>query len=200
MIELEVKAVVPDLDAARRRLERSRARLTFAGRLEDRRYDRPDGSLAERDHVLRIRVYRDAQGGVRSASVDWKGPSALNAGYKQREELSSEIAGEPESFAQILEQLGFVVTMQIDRDVWQYDLEGAVVRFERYPRMDDLVEVEGSPAAIERAILALTLPRDSFTGERLPEFVRRFEARTGQRAALSEVELSGAVRYDVSNA
>ena len=200
MIELELKAVVPDLAVVRRRVEEAGARLTFAGRLEDRRYDRRDGSLAKRDHVLRIRIYRDDDGAARAASVDWKGASSLNGQYKQREELSSDIAGDPESFAQILEELGFIVTMQIDRDIWQYDLQSAVVRFERYPRMDDLVEVEGSPQGIERAILALGLPRDSFTAERLPEFVRRFEARTGQRAALSDGALSGAVRYDVSNA
>ena len=44
MIELELKAVVPDLDAARRRIEVAGARQMFMGRLEDRRYDRPDGS------------------------------------------------------------------------------------------------------------------------------------------------------------
>jgi hypothetical protein len=90
--------------------------------------------------------------------------------------------------------------MQIDRAIWQYDLQGATVRFERYPRMDDLVEVEGDPATIERAISILGLPRDSFTTERLPDFARRFEARTGQSAALSDGELAGGVRYDVSNA
>jgi adenylate cyclase class IV len=200
MIELELKAVVPDLVDARRRAEQGGGRLTFTGRLEDRRYDRRDGSLAERDHVLRLRVYRDASGAVSSASVDWKGPSSINEGYKQREELTSEITGNCEDLARILERLGFVVTMQIDRDIWQYDLAGAAVRFERYPRMDDLVEVEGAPAAIERAILVLAIPRESFTSERLPDFVRRFEARTGRDAALSDAELTGAVRYDVSNA
>lgn len=200
MIELELKAVVSDLVAARRRVEQGGGRLTFAGRLEDRRYDRRDLSLAEGDHVLRIRVYRDASGTMSSASVDFKGPSSVADGYKQREEISSEIAGGPENFARILEQLGYIVTMQIDREIWQYDLSGAAIRFERYPRMDDLVEVEGAPATIEKAIRVLALPRESFTGERLPDFVRRFEARTGRDAALSDAEFAGAVRYDVSNA
>jgi len=200
MIELELKAIVPDLVDARRRVEQGGGRLIFAGRLEDRRYDRRDMSLAERDHVLRVRVYRDASGDVSSASVDWKGPSSINEGYKQREELTSQITGSVADFARILERLGFIVTMQIDREIWQYDIGGAVVRFERYPRMDDLVEVEGHPAAIEKAIGVLALPRDSFTGDRLPDFVKRFEARTGRDAALSDAELAGAVRYDVSNA
>lgn len=200
MIETELKAVVRDLEAIRQRVERSGGRLTFAGRLEDRRYDRPDLSLAALDHVLRLRAYRDASRGVLRASIDWKGPSSVDGTYKQREEINTDIHDEPGSLGQILERLGFVVTMQIDRDIWQYDLHGAIVRFERYPRMDDLVEIEGAPAAIERAIATLGLPRAECTTERLPDFVRRFEARTGQQAALSDAELAGGVRYDVSNA
>lgn len=200
MIETELKALVPELATARRRVESAGGRMTFAGRLEDRRYDRPDLSLAALDHVLRLRVYRDASGTVSRASLDWKGPSSTSGTYKQREELNSDVAGDPDQLGQILDRLGFVVTMQIDRAIWQYELEGAIVRFERYPRMDDLVEVEGTPDAIERAITALGLERNSFTAERLPDFVRRFEARTGRAAALSDAELAGAVRYDVSNA
>ena len=200
MIETELKAVVSDLAATRGRVESSGGRSSFAGRLEDRRYDRPDLSLAALDHVLRLRVYRDTKRVLLRASVDWKGPSSSAGAYKQREEINSEISGDPESLRQILHRLGFVVTMQIDRDIWQYDLHGAIVRFERYPRMDDLVEIEGSPSAIEQAIAALGLPRESCTAERLPDFVRRYETRTGQTAALSDAELAGGVRYDVSNA
>jgi adenylate cyclase class IV len=200
MIETELKALVPELATARQRVEAAGGRMTFAGRLEDRRYDRSDLDLAALDHVLRLRVYRNATGTVTRASLDWKGPSSTSGAYKQREELNSDLAGEPHHLAQILERLGFMVTMQIDREIWQYELDGAIVRFERYPRMDDLVEVEGTPEAIERAITALALERDSFTAERLPDFVRRFEARTGRTAALSDAELAGGVRYDVSNA
>jgi adenylate cyclase class IV len=200
MIELELKAVAPDLTSARRAVETAGARLTFAGRLEDTRYDRGDQELLALDIVLRLRVYRDASGGVASASVDWKGPTRLDAGYKRREEINGDVGSDPDGIAAILDRLGFVVTMRIDRDIWQYELRGAVVRFERYPRMDDLVEVEGAPAAIEEAIRVLALPRASFTPERLPDFVRRFEARTGKVAALSDAELAGAVRYNASNA
>ena len=200
MIETELKALVPELAAARRRVESAGGHMTFSGRLEDRRYDRSELSLATLDHVLRLRVYRHPSGKLSRASLDWKGPSSTSGTYKVREELSSDIAGEPQQLAQILDRLGFTVTMQIDREIWQYDLDGAVVRFERYPRMDDLVEVEGTPESIERAITALGLERNSFTAERLPDFVRRFEARTGRAAALSDAELAGAVRYDVSNA
>jgi adenylate cyclase class 2 len=199
MIELELKAVVPDLTSARHRVEAQGARLDFAGRLEDVRYDYADRSLTLEDIVLRLRTYRGSSGTLSGASLDWKGPSSLNDRYKQREEINIEV-GDPGMLATVLGRLGFVVTMRIDRDIWQYELHRAVVRFERYPRMDDLVEVEGAPVAIEAAISALGLPRDAFTPERLPDFARRFEARTGQLAALSDAELAGTVRYDVENA
>jgi len=199
MIEIELKAVVADLHGARRQAEQLGAKLTFAGRLEDRRYDRPDLSLAAIDHVLRVRVYRHGSALV-SASIDWKGPSSMMGSYKEREEITTEIRSDPMQLGNILERLGFIVTMQIDREIWQYELHDAVVRFERYPRMDDLVEVEGTPRTIEEAIAALGLPRDSFTTERLPAFVQRYQSRTGSSAALSDAELRGGVRYDVSNA
>jgi hypothetical protein len=82
--------------------------------------------------------------------------------------------------------LGFVVTMEVDRQIAQYELGEAVVRFEEYPEMDPLVEVEGTPEAIESAIALIGLPRTGFTSERLTDFVARYEARTGRRCRLSE--------------
>jgi len=199
MIEVELKSVVDDVDRCRERLEAAGAVLSFAGRLEDRRYDASDGSLALRDHVLRTRAYRGAHGDSVRAELGWKGPTQYVAGYKQREEIGVNV-DEPLALAQILDRIGLVVTMAIDREIWQYELGGAIVRFERYPRMDDLVEVEGDPDAIERAITVLALPRGGFTSERLPEFVRRFEERTGERAALSDGALAGRVTYDTNNA
>jgi adenylate cyclase class IV len=123
--------------------------------------------------------------------VDWKGATAHTDGYKVREELAVAI-DDADTLAAMLAKLGYSVIEAIDRQVWEYDLDGATIRFERYPRMDPLVEVEGVPAAIERAVAATGLPRDGFTADRLSDFVRRFEARTGSRAALSDAPLLGA--------
>ena len=116
--------------------------------------------------------------------MDWKGETHYEDGFKVREEVSTS-AGDPDALAEILGRLGYVVTVEIDRQIAQYELYGAVVRFEEYPDMDPLVEVEGPPAAIEQAIEAIALPRNGFTAERLLEFIARFEARTGRRAVLS---------------
>lgn len=197
MIEVELKSVVDDLDGCRARLERAGATLTFQGLLEDRRYDTDDRALAARDHVLRTRTYRvDA---VERTELGWKGPTSYDGGFKQREEIGCGVQDAREA-AQLLEKLGFRITMAIDREIWQYELHGATVRFERYPRMDDLVEVEGAPEAIERAIGALALSREGFTSDRLPAFVRRYEARTGSRAAISHGALNGPTDFDPDDA
>jgi predicted adenylyl cyclase CyaB len=197
MLEVELKSVVDDVERRRANVERAGAVVTYEGRLEDRRWDTPDRALFAKDHVLRVRTYRNAVG-VR-ASLDWKGPTRREGGYKLRDELETKI-GDPETLGEILVALGYEVSIAIDREIVQYDLEGTMIRFERYPRMDDLVEVEGEPAEIERAIAILGLPRDGFTTDRLPDFVKRYEDRTGSRAAVSDAELAGDSTFDVSNA
>jgi len=197
MREVELKSVAENPDAVVASLVAAGARRMLAGRLSDRRYDTRERALLARDHVLRLRVYGDA-GGTR-ASLDWKGPTTYADGYKVREEVSTGVA-DADAMARILEGLGYDVIREIDRDITQYACGNATVRLEHYPRMDVLVEVEGAPEAIESAIGVAGLPRAGFTAERLPDFVRRFESRTGLRAALCERELLGDYRYNLSDA
>lgn len=193
MREIELKAVAPDADALIARLLAAGAEQSFAGRLADRRYDTADGALFGGDLVLRLRVYTGVQEDAR-ATLDWKGPTRHENGYKVREELSSGVS-DPGALGAMLERLGFVVIGEIDRQIAQFACRGAIVRVERYPRMDALVEVEGSPSAIEDAIAATGVSRAAFTAERLPDFVRRYELRTGERAAVSDRELAGDYRF-----
>ena len=197
MLEVELKSVVDDVAHRRALVEAAGAVLVFEGRLEDRRFDSNSRALTQIDQVLRVRVYRDAHS-VR-AELDWKGATRRQDGYKLREELEVRFT-DPEALITILEKLGYEVTIAIDREIAQYDFNGAMIRFEHYPRMDDLVEVEGTPPQIEAAIVATGLPRDGFTSERLPDFALRFRERTGTPAALSWQVLAGHEAYDESNA
>lgn len=197
--EWELKAVAPDWQALYDRLISSGAELAFEGRLEDRRFDTMTGDLVARDHVLRLRAYRDRAGNVIRASLDWKGATERRAGYKVREERSTPVA-DPDAASAILERLGYRVSLAIDRTIAQFSLGGAAVRLERYPRMDDLVEVEGTADAIEAAVRATGIARESFSSDGLPEFVARFEERTGTRAALSDAEAHGGPVQDRAHA
>jgi predicted adenylyl cyclase CyaB len=188
MFEVELKAVVGDIDAMQKRVESAGGELTFDGRLSDKRYDLPSRQLAQRDEVLRVRRYESRESV--QIQVDWKGPTDAAGEYKVREEIST-IVQDFKGLTSILEKLGYEVTREIDRQIVQYRLEGATVRFETYPRMDVLLEVEGEPPVIEQAIAALGMLRGEFTTERLAAFVDRFEQRTGVRAAISDRELAG---------
>lgn len=197
MLEVEVKAVVDDIVARKERIVAAGATEIFSGWMRDLRYDTPERALAVVDHVLRVRVFLGAAD--ETAHLDWKGPTRIESGLKVREEFTtgvSDLAG----LKATLEALGYVVTREIEREVSVYRLGDAVVRFERYPRMDDLVEVEGTPAAIESGIVKLGMDRGAFTADRLPDFARRYEARTGERAALCACELGGDYRYDLEQA
>lgn len=188
MREVELKSVCDDLAGTRQRLEAAGAQLTFEGRLSDRRYDVESLEITERDEVLRVRRYEAS--GSSTTYLDWKGPTETQDVYKVREEIST-LVEDSESLEQILARLGFVVAMEIDREIAQYTLGGATIRFETYPRMDVLVEVEGEPAAIEQAIEASGMARGLFNSDRLPSFIARFEQRTGVRAAVCHRELGG---------
>jgi adenylate cyclase class IV len=188
--ELELKTVVAEPASLRARLLAAGAQLTFRGVMEDRRYDR-DGALLARDEVLRIRRFIDADG-PSEAELTWKGHTRRSVdGYKLREELNCRIAAGANAVGPIVEALGYRVSQAIDRYVELYQLAGAVLRVEWYPRMDVLLEVEGSPAAIEAAVAATGLPRDGFTAEMLTDFVQRYDARGGKRAALAVADLAG---------
>jgi adenylate cyclase class IV len=191
-LEREVKAVVDDPPALGRRLQARGATLAFRGRMSDRRFDRPDGTMTARDEVLRVRTYRAAPGSdSRPAELAWKGPTRRTEGYKEREEHQV-VLEDPAALATILERLGFTVCDSIDRGIEVYDLPGTTVRLEWYPRMDVLVEVEGEPDAIERAVQATGLARDAFTGDRLLDFAERYRRRTGTAPILALAALGSA--------
>ena len=189
MREVELKAVVDDLPLRRKMIEDAGAVLSYEGKISDTRYDFSSGDLSQRDEVLRTRRYYDPGGSTRTV-LDWKGPTETRDVYKIREEITTQI-DDFDSLVQIFEKLGLFLAWEIDREIAQYRLGSAIVRFENFPRMDVLVEVEGDPVAIEAAIDALGLPRGTFTSASLPDFVEKFEQRTGVRAAISRRELEG---------
>ena len=187
MREVELKAVVDDLAERKNKIEAAGATLSFEGKISDRRYDFATRELTGRDEVLRTRCYQNSAS--TTTYLDWKGPTEMRDGYKMREEITASVE-DSHSLEKILEKLGLELTWEIEREISQYQLAGAVIRFETYPRMDVLVEVEGEPDAIEAAIDAIGLPRGMFTSDRLPDFVSAFEQRTGVRAAVSDRELN----------
>jgi Adenylate cyclase, class 2 (thermophilic) len=192
MREVELKSIVDDAASRRANVEQAGGILTFEGKLVDVRYDNRGDDLLRRDHVLRVRTYTSA--GKIEGYLDWKGETRYEDGYKIREEISTRVE-DSTVLTSILVNLGFKPIREIEREIAQYSLGAATVRFEHYPLMDDLVEVEGDPESIEKAIASIGLPREGFSSERLTDFVIRFENRTGSRAALTARERAGQYLY-----
>ena len=184
--ELEVKARVDAPAALVRALDAAGARLVFRGTMSDRRYDQ-NGMLEARDEIVRLRIYQPSDGAAGWGVLGWKGPVGPRDTYRHRPEAETRVT-DAEVAAELLERLGLAVSLRIDRDIEQYTLGEAVLRIERYPGMDTLIEVEGPPAAIERAIAATGLPRTAFLPESLPHFVADYERRTGRRARLAATD------------
>ncbi len=187
--ELELKAVVHDPAALRTALSAAGATLAFRGMMRDRRLDRA-GTLMALDQRLRLRTY-EPENAPSHSEFGWKGPSRVNeAGYKQSEELECGAEDGAAALA-IFRALGYEVVHAIDRfiEIWQHGQ--ATARLEWYPRMDVLLEIEGSPGGMERLITQLGLDRAACLPDSLAEFAARFAARTRHRAVWAEADLAG---------
>ena len=178
--EIELKARVEDPDALRRSLLAAGAQLVYRGAMLDRRFDRK-GRLEARDEVVRLRVFRPADGSPAWGVLGWKGPAGTRDGYRHREEWESRV-DDPKATLVVLRRLGYKIVRRVDRAVEQYRFGSATLRLEWYPAMDVLIEVEGEPEAIERAVAITGLPRDAFLPESLPYFTAAYEKRMGRPA------------------
>jgi len=181
--ELELKARVDDPDALRQALLATGAELVYCGDMLDRRFDRKE-HLRKRDEVVRLRVYHPADQSAEWGVLGWKGPVGKRDGYRYREEWESRV-DDPRAVLVVLRRLGYKTVLRIDRSVEQYRLGEATLRLEWYPAMDVLLEVEGPPQDIERAIAATGLPREAFLPESLPYFTEAYEQRTCRPARVS---------------
>lgn len=184
--ELELKARVDDPEALREALIAAGAELVYRGAMLDRRFDRKE-RLRNRDEVVRLRVYHPADRSPEWGVLGWKGPVGKRDGYRHREEWESRV-DDPRAVLVVLRHLRYKIVLRIDRAVEQYRLGDATLRLEWYPAMDVLLEVEGPPQDIERAIAATGLPRESFLPESLPFFTEAYEKRTGRIARVSRAQ------------
>src|SRR2546422_11052690 len=86
----------------------------------DRRFDR-GRTLTKRDQVLRLREFRPADGSPAYGVLGWKGPPSQRGRYRHRAEAETRVAA-PDCVVTILEQLGYAVSVRIDRRVEVYRL------------------------------------------------------------------------------
>src|SRR2546422_9796242 len=112
----------------------------------DRRFDR-GRTLTKRDQVLRLREFRPADGSPTYGVLGWKGPPSQRGRYRHRAEAETRVAA-PDCVVTILEQLGYAVSVRIDRRVEVYRLGQAVLRLEWDPGVGLRAGDEGRTAGL----------------------------------------------------
>lgn len=187
--ETEVKLRVSDLQALLRRLARLRGSYCGCVHEMNTLYDTPDGALARKGKLLRIRVERPAERPMtrtrrlakasrarqnsQAALLTFKGPvraersSKPRGGrrYKIREEREVRVA-DAALLVGILEALGLRPSFRYEKYRSTYrlpGLAGVTLDLDETP-IGDFLEAEGNRAAIDRAAALLGyLPADYIT-------------------------------------
>lgn len=157
-LETEVKVLVPDLDAVRRRLDADPGARCTTPRVHEYniRYDDAAGALAPAGIVLRLRRDVPVGGGAARARLTYKAPAApISAGASTRLEYEVEVGDFAEMDA-ILRRLGYHPYWVYEKFRTTYTVAGAEVVLDETP-FGAFVEAEGAPEAIEAALARLGL-------------------------------------------
>jgi adenylate cyclase, class 2 len=137
--EPEVKFYVPDLSVLRACLESIGAQLVQPRVHEiNLRYDTPSGELTRGYRVLRLR--QDAE-----ARLTYKGPGEVQDGVRSRLELEFTVSNF-DTARQVLEALGYVVSVMYEKYRATYNLGGVLVTLDEMP-YGNFAEVEGPDGA-----------------------------------------------------
>lgn len=156
--ELEVKFFVSDLAEIERRLVASGATLLQPRTHEyNLRFDTPNGELAQRESMLRLR--RDS-----GSHITFKGPSTTLGGVLARQEIEYDVSNFGDA-QKMLEALGYRSKFVYEKFRTTYAHNGLKITLDEMP-YGPFVEIEGTePQPIETATKDLGLDWN----ERLPE-------------------------------
>lgn len=179
--EIEIKLKINDAKALRRELKRLHARPvgSASGRVHEWNviFDTPQGGLAKHGQLLRIRIEtpegksKSSKGAQRKRTVlTFKRPTSAETAssgierergsHKVREEIEVEVA-DAAILSKIFEGLGMRGWFRYEKYRTTYSLPGAkiwakglLIELDETP-MGTFVELEGPPAAIDRAATEL---------------------------------------------
>lgn len=172
MLEQEVKLEFDDVEAARRLVQATGARLVVSRRLlDDLLFDTPDQQLRKAGKALRIR--RDGTNGI----LTLKGP--VQAGtVKTREETETGV--DPAAAEAVLRGLGFRRWFRSQKYREEYVLGACRVMIDETP-IGVFLELEGSPEAIERAAAALGRSPVDYRLESYPRLFSQWCEAAGEK-------------------
>jgi adenylate cyclase class 2 len=135
MLEVELKVKIPSLDPVRDQLVRINARSCGKVHEHDIYYNAPHRDFGQTDEAVRVR-YTDNH-----AVVTYKGPKIKKFGLKAREELNFAVES-GETFATMLERLGFRRTLEVNKVRETWNLGTATVSLDTVDGLGTFAEIE----------------------------------------------------------
>jgi adenylate cyclase class 2 len=150
MMEIEVKAPLPEADKVRKRVAELGGRDFGTSVQVDEYFAHPSRDFATTDEALRLRTENDL------TVITYKGPK-LDRETKTREEFEVSVANRA-TMASILDRLGFKPVIRISKRRQVYGLRGVTVCFDSVKGLGDFIELEVDSEDVEagkRAIFAL---------------------------------------------
>lgn len=135
MLEVELKVKIPSLGPVRERLVRNHARSSGKVHEHDIYYNAPHRDFAQTDEAVRVRYTDD------HAVVTYKGPKIKKFGLKAREELNFAVES-GETFATMLDRLGFTKTLEVNKWRETYELGTASVSLDTVDGLGSFAEIE----------------------------------------------------------
>ena len=160
--EIECKIPVDEFTPIEAKLRKLRADPGGQFVQDDMFFDSPDQRLLQADQGLRLRSFsrQDPPGAAREHVLTYKG-TRQPAQLKQREEIEVSVS-DPRAMADVLERLGFVLMLHLQKQRKRYHLHDCWIELDTVPLLGRFVEVEGpSHDAIARVVgeLGLDLAR-----------------------------------------
>lgn len=176
--EIEIKLRVTDVAALKKRLRAAGAR--WGKRIHEFNvlFDTPDGRFRRRDELVRLRT-NDGAGVLTFKGRSVAGPRGRKAKYKVRFETEFSVS-DTRAAAAFLGGLGLVETFRYEKyrtEVHISTASKAHIYLDETP-IGKYVEIEGSPAAIDRAARLLGYrPSEYITMSYLAIYARHCRAR-----------------------
>jgi adenylate cyclase, class 2 len=175
--ELEIKYKLPAPEAFCDRLRDAGAARQQRVQEHNAILDTTDRQLLHRGAGLRLRR-ETADDGGRRATLTYKGPREFDprfiaGGFKAREELET-VVGQPDELEQLLERLGFQLTIVFEKSRETWHCGACVVTVDELPQLGWFCEIEGPDAdTIEGLAQQLALQPDQQVSETYVELTAR---------------------------
>jgi adenylate cyclase class 2 len=154
--EIELKVKVEDLNPTRQRLRDLSA--VYQGQVLElnRFFDTRSSALIGKKRGLRLRTNTNQATKEQTHIITYKGPREPGP-LKRREEIEITV-DDAASAIQLLEALGFAITLSFEKRRESWTLAGCKVELDELPRLGTFVEVEGpSDAEVLAACAQLKL-------------------------------------------